>query len=61
MKGTRWTGSMRSGAAPQVLAALRNAILGLLRQHGYANIAEALRHFAWPPGTALRFLGLHPT
>lgn len=52
---------VRSGSAPQVLAAVRNAILGLLRQHGWTNIAEALRHFAWSPGAALRLLGLHPT
>lgn len=52
---------VRSGAAPEVLAALRNAVLGLLRQHGYDNIAAALRHFAWCPGAALRLLGLHPT
>lgn len=52
---------VRSGAAPQVLAALRNAVLGLLRQHGYTNIAAALRHFAWSPGAALCLLGLHPT
>src|SRR5262249_44492352 len=37
---------VRSGAAPQALAALRNAVLGLLRQHRYTNIAAALRHFA---------------
>jgi predicted transposase YbfD/YdcC len=52
---------IRSGAAPEVLAALRNALLGLLRQHAYANIAAALRHFAWSPGAALCLLGLHPT
>ena len=52
---------VRSGAAPEALAALRNAVLGLLRQHGYPNIAEALRHFAWSPGAALGLLGLHPT
>jgi predicted transposase YbfD/YdcC len=49
---------VRSAAAPEVLAALRNALLGLLRQHGYTNIAEALRHFAWSPGAAVRLLGL---
>jgi hypothetical protein len=49
---------VRSGAAPQALAALRNALVGLLQQHGYANIAAALRHFAWSPGAALRLLGL---
>lgn len=51
---------VRSAAAPQVLAALRNAVLGLLRQHCYTNIAEALRHFAWSPGAALQLLGLVP-
>jgi predicted transposase YbfD/YdcC len=49
---------VRSGAAPQALAAVRNAVVGLLRQHRYTNIAAALRHFAWSPGAALRLLGL---
>jgi predicted transposase YbfD/YdcC len=52
---------IRSGAAPEALAALRNALLGLLRQHGYDNIAAAVRHFAWSPGAALWLLGLHAT
>lgn len=52
---------VRSGAAPQALAAWRNAVLGLVRQHGSDNFAAALRHFAWSPGAALRLLGLHPT
>jgi predicted transposase YbfD/YdcC len=51
---------VRSGAAPQALAALRNAVLGVLRQHAYTNIAAALRHFAWCPGAALRLLDLLP-
>jgi predicted transposase YbfD/YdcC len=51
---------VRSGAAPQARAALRNAVLGVLRQHRYDNIAAALRHFAWAPGAALRLLGLLP-
>jgi hypothetical protein len=49
---------VRSGAAPLALAAVRNAVLGLLRQHGYDHIAAALRHFAWSPGAALRLFGL---
>jgi hypothetical protein len=52
---------VRAGAAPQTLAALRTAVLGLLRQHAYANSAAAPRHFAWSPGATLRLLGLHPT
>lgn len=51
---------VRSGAAPQVLAALRNAVLGLLRLAGTTNVAAALRHYAWQPGAALRLLGLAP-
>lgn len=49
---------IRTGAAPQVLAALRNAVLGLLRQNGWENIAAALRHYAWQPAAAFRLLGL---
>lgn len=49
---------IRTRAAPQVLAALRNAVLGLLRQHGWENIAAALRHYAWQPTAALHLLGL---
>jgi len=52
---------VRSGAAPQALAAWRHAVLGLVRQHGSDTIAAALRHFAWSPGAALHLLGLHPT
>lgn len=52
---------VRSGTAPEALAAVRNAVIGLLRQHGWTNVAQALRHFAWSPGAALRLLGLHPT
>jgi predicted transposase YbfD/YdcC len=51
---------VRAGAAPQVLAALRNVVLALLRLAGNANIAAALRHNAWQPGAALHLLGLAP-
>jgi predicted transposase YbfD/YdcC len=51
---------VRSGAAPQVLAALRNATIGLLRRSGSTNIAASLRANAWQPGAALRLLGLQP-
>jgi predicted transposase YbfD/YdcC len=47
---------VRSGNAPQILAALRNAVVGLLRVHGATNIA-ALRQIAWQR-TALRLLAL---
>ena len=38
---------VRTGAVPQVLAALRNVVLTLLRSNGAHNIAAALRHNAW--------------
>jgi predicted transposase YbfD/YdcC len=49
---------VRTGSAPQFMAALRNAVLGLLRQQGSANIAASLRDLAWRPGAALRLLGI---
>lgn len=50
---------VRTGAAPQVLAILRNLVLALLRNAGYANIAAALRQHAWSqPLSALRLLGI---
>jgi predicted transposase YbfD/YdcC len=48
---------IRTGAAPQVLAALRNAVLTLLRAAGATNIAAALRQITWQ-ATALTMLGL---
>lgn len=51
--------TVRSGVAPRVLAALRNTVLGLLHQHHWRNIAEALRHYAWHPiSDLLRLLGI---
>lgn len=48
---------VRSGAAPQVLAALRNAVLALLRATGATNIAAAVRDLAWQ-NSALALFGL---
>lgn len=51
--------TIRSGAAPRVMAALRNATLGLLHRRGWRNIAAALRHYAWHPvADTLRLLGI---
>jgi predicted transposase YbfD/YdcC len=50
---------VRSGDAPQVLAALRNVVIGLLRLAGFTNIAAALRHHGWQPHLALALLGIH--
>ena len=49
---------VRTGAAPQVMAALRNATLALLRRAGHANIAAGLRAVGWQPGAALALLGI---
>ena len=49
---------VRKGSAPQVMAALRNVALNVLRSLGESNIAAALRRIGWTPGEALRILGL---
>ena len=49
---------VRSGAAPQVMAILRNSVLNLLRHYRSANIAASLRAVAWHR-SALALLGLH--
>jgi len=49
---------VRSGGAPQVLAALRNACIGLIRLAGHTNVAAACRSFAARPQQALRTLGI---
>lgn len=47
---------MRSGNAPQVLAALRNGILSLMRMSGWTSIAEGLRHYAAAVSNALHLI-----
>jgi len=37
---------VHTGAAPQVLAALRNAVLNLVRGRGWTSMADALRYYA---------------
>jgi predicted transposase YbfD/YdcC len=49
---------VRTGAAPQVMAAVRNTAIAVVRRAGYANVAEGLRHFAAHPDRALAALGL---
>ena len=51
---------VRTGAAPQVLAAVRNTVIGVLRRAGHRNVAAALRRHAAHPREALRLLGLIP-
>jgi predicted transposase YbfD/YdcC len=50
---------VRSGRAPQALAAIRNAVVGLLHRHRAPNLAAALRANAWAgPAAVLGLLGL---
>jgi len=47
---------VRSGSAPQVLAALRNAALTLLRQLGFTNIVEGLEYFMENRANTISFI-----
>lgn len=49
---------IRKGSAPQVMAALRNVVLAILRAEGATNIAAALRENGWKQSAALRLLGI---
>jgi hypothetical protein len=49
---------IRTGAAPQAMAAMRNVVLAVLHRHGMSNRAAGLRHFAWHPDLAAQALGL---
>ena len=49
---------VRKGKIPQVMAALRNAAITLMRVEGATNIAAACRRYAAQPGLAMAALGL---
>ena len=49
---------VRTGSIPQVMAALRNLAIGLLRASGATNIAAAGRYYAAHPARALALIGL---
>jgi predicted transposase YbfD/YdcC len=49
---------VRCGNLPQVMAALRNTVIGLIRQAGHTNIAAACRRFAAQPALALALMGV---
>jgi predicted transposase YbfD/YdcC len=53
--------TVASGAAPQALAALRNALLCLLKKNRVLNVARALRRFAAHPAEALNLLARRVT
>ena len=49
---------VRSGNIPQVMAALRNTAIGIMRLAGETNIAAACRRFAAQPWSALALIGI---
>lgn len=49
---------VRKGNIPQVMAALRNTVIGLLRKAGESNIATTCRRFAAQPQAALELIGI---
>ena len=49
---------VRCGSIPQVMAALRNTVVGLMRWAGYTNMAAACRRFAAQPRAALHLIGI---
>ncbi len=49
---------VHAGSLPQIMAALRNTVIGLLRQTGAANLAAARRYYAANPAGALDLLGI---
>ena len=49
---------VRCGSIPQVMAALRNTVIGLIRWAGHTNIAAACRRFAAQPRAALHLIGI---
>jgi predicted transposase YbfD/YdcC len=49
---------VRKGSIPQVMAALRNAAIGLMRWSGERSIATACRRFAAQPWSALALIGI---
>src|SRR5215210_1417173 len=49
---------VRAGKIPQVMAALRNAAITMMRMAGETNIAAACRRYAAQPGLAMAIVGL---
>jgi hypothetical protein len=49
---------IRSGAAPQAMAAIRNLVVAVLHRDRLSNRAAGLRHFAWHLDEAAQTLGL---
>jgi len=49
---------IRTGSGPQVLAALRNGAISLMRHLGWNNLAAGLRHYTFHPNELFTTLGI---
>ena len=49
---------VRCGNTPQVMSAIRNTVIGLMRHCGITNIASACRRFSARPELALELIGV---
>jgi predicted transposase YbfD/YdcC len=49
---------VRTGTGPQIMACLRNLVIGALSRAGPVNLAAALRHHARDPARSLATLGI---
>jgi hypothetical protein len=47
---------IRRGAAPQVMAILRNLVIYLFRHSGRSSLAAAIRHYSCNPGGSIKLL-----
>ncbi len=48
------------GKTPQALAAIRNALINLVREHGWTFVPDALRHYGTNVRRALSLIGVCP-
>lgn len=55
------TSQVRTGTAPRAMASLRNLAISALRQTGWTNIAQALRHMTRDTTRPLTLLGINTT
>lgn len=53
-------GQAYTGSTPQAMAAIRYALIGLLRHRGWKSIADAIRHYGAYPHRALALIGALP-
>jgi predicted transposase YbfD/YdcC len=51
-------GQAYCGSTAQALASLRNALIDLIRQHGWSNLADALRHYGASVPRVLTLIGV---